>query len=143
MNLVKQNKQSICMNISRRVKDRGPTNYFLCGVFLMWCKMIFSLAWNTMFTDYWKVLVLNFLGIRNTVFFWTKNWWKDDIYWFPKNSCFELFGDGKCVLFLSSNNGNFQWYSRTWEICFFCAMSTSNISFLKRFSVKLIKAFLF
>ena len=25
--------------------------------------MIFSLAWNTIFTDYWKVLGLNFLEI--------------------------------------------------------------------------------
>ena len=31
------------------------------------CKMIFSLAWNVMFTDYWKVLVLNFSEMEITV----------------------------------------------------------------------------
>ena len=44
-------------------------------------KMIFSLACNTMFTDYWKVLVLNFPEIGNTVFFELKSSWKDDIFW--------------------------------------------------------------
>ena len=29
---------------------------------------IFYISWNTIFTDYWKVLVLNFLEIGNTVF---------------------------------------------------------------------------
>ena len=53
------------------------------------------------FTDYWKVLVLNFSVIGNTVFFESRSWWKDDIYWLPKSSCFELFGDGKYGLFFS------------------------------------------
>ena len=41
--------------------------------------MILSSAWNTMFlewnpmfTDYWKVLVLSFSEMRNTIFFWAK-----------------------------------------------------------------------
>ena len=37
-----------------------------------WCKMIFSLAWNTMSFEYGKVLVLNFSEIGNTVSFWSK-----------------------------------------------------------------------
>ena len=45
------------------------------------------------FTDYWKVLLLNFLEIRS--FFEPKSWWKDRIYWLLKVSCFELFGNGK------------------------------------------------
>ena len=84
------------------------------------------------FTDCWKVLVLNFLEVGNTVFFsakklmerwyllitekflfwafrrweiWSffepKSWWKDDIYWLLKYSCFGLFGDGKYGLFFS------------------------------------------
>ena len=58
----------------------------------------------------------------------SKSWWKDDAYWLRKDSCFELFGDGKHGLcypksfwkddihwvFLS-----FQWYSRIWEKWFF------------------------
>ena len=34
--------------------------------------MIFPLARNTMFTDYWKVLVFNISKMENTVFFWAK-----------------------------------------------------------------------
>ena len=43
-------------------------------------KMIFSLAWNTMFTDYCKVLILNIPELENTAFFKPKRLWKDDIY---------------------------------------------------------------
>ena len=51
------------------------------------------------FTDYWKVLVLNFSVMGNTVFFEPRSWWKDDIYWLLRGSCFEVFGDGKYDLF--------------------------------------------
>ena len=34
--------------------------------------MIFSLAWNVIFTDCDKILVLNVLEIKNTVFFEAK-----------------------------------------------------------------------
>ena len=56
---------------------------------------------NMIFTDIWKVLVLKFSGMGNTVFFETKSWWKYDIYSLLKSSCFELFGDGKYGLFLA------------------------------------------
>ena len=62
-------------------------------------QMIFSLAWN-MFTDN-KRVVLNFSVIGNTVFFVSRSWWKDDIYWLMRSSCFEPFGDGKHGLFFS------------------------------------------
>ena len=62
-------------------------------------EVICSSAWDIIFTDYWKVLVLNFSVIGNTVFFESRSWWKDDIYWLPRSSCFELFGDGKYGLF--------------------------------------------
>ena len=52
-------------------------------------------------TDYCKVLVLIFSGMWNTVFFEPKSWWKDDIYWLLRSSCFELFGDRKYGLFFS------------------------------------------
>ena len=86
---------------------------------------------NMIFTDYWKVLVLIFSEMGNTVFSWAKklkeiwyllitgkflfwtfwwweirsffesrSWWKDDIYWLPRNCYFKLFGDGKYDLFL-------------------------------------------
>ena len=54
---------------------------------------------NMIFTDYWKVLVLIFSGMGNTVFFKSRNWWKDNIYWLQRSSCLELFGGGKYSLF--------------------------------------------
>ena len=57
--------------------------------------------WNYIFTDYWKVHVLNYSEMRNTVFFWAKKLMKDNIYWLMKSFCFVLFGDGKYGLFLS------------------------------------------
>ena len=39
--------------------------------------------------------------MKNVVFFEPKSWWKDDIYWLLKSSCFDLFGNGKYGLFLS------------------------------------------
>ena len=56
---------------------------------------------NMIFTDYWKVLVLNFSVMGNTVFFESRSWWKDDIYWLLKSSCFEFFGNEKYGLFFS------------------------------------------
>ena len=57
---------------------------------------------NMIFTDYWKVLVLNFSMMGNTVFFLSEEVdGKDDIYWLLKSSCFELFGGEKYGLFLS------------------------------------------
>ena len=44
-------------------------------------KMIFSLAWNTTFTEYGKVLVLNFSEMGNTVFFDPKKWCKMIFCW--------------------------------------------------------------
>ena len=34
-------------------------------------------------------------------FFESRSWWKDDIYWLRRSSCFELFGDGIYGLFYS------------------------------------------
>ena len=88
---------------------------------------------NMIFTDYWKVLVLTFSEMGNTIFSWAKKlteicllimessyfqlfgdwkyglffesrgWWKDDIYWLLRSFCFELFGDGKYGLFFTQN----------------------------------------
>ena len=54
---------------------------------------------NMIFTDHWKVLVLNFSEMGNTVFFEPKSWLKYKIYWLQESSCFELFGDSKYGLF--------------------------------------------
>ena len=68
---------------------------------------------NMIFTNYWKVLVLTFSGIGNTVFFEPKGWWKDDICWLLRSYCSELFGDGKYGLFFTQEvDGKiiFTWY---------------------------------
>ena len=81
------------------------------------------------FTDYWKVLVLNFSEMRNTVFFrakklmerwyllttgkflfWTFRWWKIRSFLQRKS-----WWKGEFYLVFLS----FPWYSRIWEIWFF------------------------
>ena len=68
----------------------------------MWYFLSQKVDGKMIFTDYWKVLVLNFSMMGNTVFFLSEEVdGKDDIYWLLKSSCFELFGGGKYGLFLS------------------------------------------
>ena len=43
---------------------------------------------------------MKILGMKNVVFFEPKSWWKDDIYWLLKSSCFLLSVDEKYGLFL-------------------------------------------
>ena len=61
------------------------------------------------FTDYWKFLLFTSSAMENTVFSEPKGWWKDDIYWLLKSSCFECFGDGKYGLF-SAKKLMERWY---------------------------------
>ena len=84
---------------------------------------------NMIFTDYWKVLVLTFSEMGNTVFswakklteiwcllitgkflFWTFRWWEIRSFFQPKS----WWKDDIYMVFLS-----FLWYSRIWEIWFF------------------------
>ena len=44
-------------------------------------------------------------------FIQSKSWWKDDIYWLLRSSCFELFGNGKYGLF-STKKLMERWYLR-------------------------------
>ena len=64
---------------------------------------------NMIFTDYWKVLFLHFLRWGILTFFEPKSWWKDDIYWLLKSSCFELFQDGEYGYFFSQKADE-RWY---------------------------------
>ena len=54
---------------------------------------------NMVFTDYWKLLFWTFWWCEIRSFFESRSWWKDDIYWLLRSSCFEFFGDGKYGLF--------------------------------------------
>ena len=94
--------------------------------------MISSLTWNTMFTEYRKFLVFNFLEMGNPFFFYPKGWckmiffsMKCHVYWLQKSSFLKHFGDEKYgpfypkiwwkddtyLVFLS-----FPWCSRNWEM---------------------------
>ena len=83
---------------------------------------------NLIFTDYWKILLLNFSGMGNRSFFEPKSWWEDDIYWLLKKvlcwnfrwweiqSFFDsksLWRDDIYLVYLS-----FPWYSTAREVCF-------------------------
>ena len=126
------------------------------------------------FIDYWKVLVLNFSEVGNTVFFlakmlmerWyllitekflfltfrrlkirssfePKSWWKDDIYWLLKGSCFELFGDWKYGLFFEPKSW---WKIFTWSFWAFHDIpgigkySFSCSEIFKRWSIFIVRS---
>ena len=55
--------------------------------------------WYLLITE--KALFWTFQWLKIRSFFESRSWWKDDIYWLLRSSCFELFGDGKYGLFLS------------------------------------------
>ena len=64
---------------------------------------------NMIFINYWKALVLNFWVMGNTVFYESRSWWKDNICWLLRSYCFKLFGDGKYGLF-SAKKFMERWY---------------------------------
>ena len=74
-----------------------------------------------------KFLFLNFRRWEIRSFFEPKRWWKDNIYWLLKSSCFEFFADGKYGLFFSGKSWwkehiylvflSFPWYSKTFVQC--------------------------
>ena len=45
-----------------------------------------------------------------------KSWWKDDIYWLLKSSCFELFRDENYGLFLSLEVDGKMIFTGYWEV---------------------------
>ena len=118
----------ICLLITNKLL------FCVCGVFeskSWWKYNIYWLRKSScfVFTGYWKILVLNFSVIRNTVFFWVKKlmerwyllvtekflfwtfwWWEIRSFFQPKS----WWKDDIYLVFLS-----FPWYSETWEIWFF------------------------
>ena len=95
---------------------------------LFWAKRLME-RWYLIFTSYWRVLVLIFSVMGNTVFFWVKKlmqrwyllvtekfllwtfrWCKIRSFFQSKSS----WKDDIYLIFLS-----FPWYSRNWEIWFF------------------------
>ena len=67
--------------------------------------------WYLLITE--KVLFWNFRWWEIRSFSESRSWWKDDIYWLLRSSCFEPFGNGKYRLFFCQNvDGKmiFTWY---------------------------------
>ena len=98
---------------------------------------------NMIFINYWKVLVLNFSQMRNTVFFWAqklmKRWYllinEKFLFWtlhkWGIRSSFEpksWWKEDIYFVFLS-----FPLYSRTWEIYFFVQCSLYDAKKLKEY----------
>ena len=69
---------------------------------LFWVKKLME---KIIFTDYWKVLVLNFLMMRNMVFFWVKKLMEKIIF----TDYRKLFGSGKYCVF-SAEKWMERWY---------------------------------
>ena len=60
---------------------------------------------NMIFTDYWKVVLLNFSEMGNTVLFEPGRWWKGNIHGLLKTCSFEIIGDGKCIFLSQKADG--------------------------------------
>ena len=91
------------------------TKKFLFWTFQRWEILSFlsqKVDGKMIFTNSWKVLLLNFSVMGNMVFLYPESWWKDDIY----------------LVLLS-----FPWYSRTWEIWFLvqCVFESTTKNFTK------------
>ena len=90
-----------------------PKNWWKYGIYWLLKSSLFNFFGNgkyslflrqkidgkIIFTNYWKVLVLNFSGMGNTVFFEPRSWWKVGIYWLLRGSCFEVFRMGNTAFF--------------------------------------------
>ena len=128
------------------------TEKFLCNIFGSGKYGLFlsqKVDRSMIFTDYWKVLVLNFSVMGNAVFlwakmlmerwcllvtekflFWTFRWWEIRSFFQPKS----WWKDDIYVVFFS-----FLWYSRTWEIWLFVQCKVGiNIKLLIKFSLYII-----
>ena len=68
------------------------------NTFLSWAKKLTEI-WYLLITGKFLFWTFRWWEIRS--FFESGSWWKDNIYWLLRSSCFELFGDGKYGLFFS------------------------------------------
>ena len=82
-------------------------------------------VWYLLITE--KFLLINFVGGGGgggrwgwiPSFFKTESWWKDDIYWSLKSSCFELFRNEKCGLYLRQNVDGKMIFTGYWKVLIF------------------------
>ena len=78
-------------------------------------EVIFSLAWNIIFFDNFKSSCFEIFGDKERDIFEPKSWWKYDIYWLLKSSCFNLFENGKYSLFLSQKVDGNMMFTDYWK----------------------------
>ena len=97
-------------------------------------KMIFSVSWNTMFTDYRKVLVLNFSEVGNTIFkpkidgkITFTDYWKFPVLNFSErgNTVF-FWAKNLMEIYLLITEKFLFWIFRKWEIRFFLSQKVDR-----------------
>ena len=71
---------------------------------------------NMIFTDYWKVLVLIFSEMGNTVFSWAKKLIERWYLLITEKVLFWIFGDGKYGIFLSQEVDGKIIFTGYWEV---------------------------
>ena len=92
---------------------------FLFWIFWRWKIWYF---WAKKLTEIWYLLITEkflFWSFREgeiRSFFEPKSWWKDNIYSSLESSCFEVFGDGKCGLFVSQQVDGKMIFTGYWEV---------------------------
>ena len=93
-------------------------------------KMILSLAWIPCLLITKKLLFWNFWRLKIRSFLEPKSWWKYDIYWLLKSSCFKLFGDGKYGPFLSQKVDGNVIFTDYWKVLVLSFSEMGNTVFL-------------
>ena len=90
-----------------------PKSWWKYDTYWLLNSSCFELFGNGKYGLFWdkKLVKISYLLITEMFLFWTfwgwkirplfeaKSWWKDDIYWLLKSSCFELFRYGKYGFF--------------------------------------------
>ena len=74
---------------------------------------------------------MNFSGVENKVFFKQKSWWKNYIYSLLKSACFELYGNGKCGLFLRQKINEKMIFTDCWNALFLNFSGKENTVFFE------------
>ena len=106
--------EKVMFQSSKKEKQKGDI-FFSMEYHLYWLLKgpYFELLWdgiygvflsqksgrNMIYTDYWKIFVLNFSGMGNAAFFEAKSWWKVGIYWLRKVLVLNFYVMGNTVFF--------------------------------------------
>ena len=84
--------------------------------------------WYLLITEKFLFLPFRWWEIRS--FLESKSWWKNYIYWLLRRSFFELFGDGKYVLFFSQKVDGKMIFIGYWEVIFIGYWEVFVLNFL-------------